>query len=68
MNAKTRRLFKQAADVPWWIHRVATSEEYNDGLHTVRNKWSTLDLYHAHKALDVFADLKEENQPEKPKT
>lgn len=61
-GARTRRLFEKASDVPWWIHRIATSEEYSDGLIDVKNEWSTRDLYHAHKVLDVYAKVEEQNR------
>jgi len=43
-------------DVPWEVHRVATSRRYTDPLHTIMTRWSLIDVWRANLVLDALAD------------
>ena len=43
-------------EVPWLVHRVATSRRYSDSLHTILTQWSVLDVFEANLVLDAIED------------
>jgi len=50
--------------VNWIVHRVAISDEYDDGLIDVKTEWSARDLVDAHKVLDVCDRVREKESPD----
>ena len=43
-------------EVPWMVHRIATSRRYSDPLHTIKTRWSLVDVFEANLVLDAVED------------
>lgn len=46
-------------EVPWMVHRIATSRRYCDPLHTIMTRWSLVDVFEANLVLDALEDAEE---------
>ena len=63
-----RRAIRHSAGVDWWLHMVATSGRYNDGLWEIEHRWSVRQLVAAHRVIDVWIEIDKANAPQPQKT